>query len=88
MLSVEFTVKSFFPISLEIKKTDSRRRMYFGDPCRRGVPTVRFDGVAIKMLQWNKHSQKQKGSIPDQNIQKDVKKNTKIICLDFLLNQL
>ena len=22
--------------------------MYFGDPCRRGLPTVRFDGTAIE----------------------------------------
>ena len=51
-LSVEFTAKSFFPISPGIKKTDSRRRMYFGDPRRRGLPTmlptVRFDGAAIE----------------------------------------
>ena len=32
--------------------------------------------------------QKQKGLIPDQNIQKDVKKNTKRTCLDFLFNQI
>ena len=34
-LSVEFAAKSFFPISPKIKKkkkTDSRRRMYFGAP--------------------------------------------------------
>ena len=42
----------------------------------------------VVVLQWNKRSQKQKGSIPDQNIQKDVKKNTKRTCLDFLLNQI
>ena len=47
-LSVEFTAKSFFPISPGIKKTDSRRRMYFGDPRRRGLPTVRFGGAAIE----------------------------------------
>ena len=51
-LSVEFTAKSFFPISPGIKKTDSRRRMYFGDPHRRGLPTmlptVRFDWAAIE----------------------------------------
>ena len=29
-----------------------------------------------------------KGSIPDQNTQKDVKKNTKRTCLDFLLNHI
>ena len=43
-----------------------------------------MNGTAIE----KKHSQKQKGSIPDQNIQKDVKKNTKRTCLDFLLNQI
>ena len=47
-LSVEFAAKSFFPISPEIKETDSRRRMYFGDPRRRGLPTVGFDGAAIE----------------------------------------
>ena len=47
-LSVEFVAKSFFPISPEIKETDSRRRMYFGDPRRRGLPTVGFDGAAIE----------------------------------------
>ena len=52
-LSVEFAAKSFFPISPEMKKkTDSRRPMYFGDPRRRGLPTmlptVRFDGAAIE----------------------------------------
>ena len=26
---------------------DSLRRMYFGDPRRRGLPTVGFDGAAI-----------------------------------------
>ena len=46
-LSVEFAAKSVFPISPEIKK-DSWRRMYFGDPRRRGLPTVRFDGAAIE----------------------------------------
>ena len=35
-----------------------------------------------------KHLLKQKGSIPDQNIQKDVKKNAKRTCLDFLFNQI
>ena len=51
-MSVEFTAKSFFPISPGIKKKDSRRRMYFGDTRRRGLPTmlptVRFDGAAIE----------------------------------------
>ena len=47
-LSVEFTAKSFFPISPEIKKKDSRRRRYFGDPRRRSLPTVRFYGIAIE----------------------------------------
>ena len=48
-LSVEFAAKkSFFPISPEIEKTDSRRRMYFRNPRRRGLPTVRFDGAAIE----------------------------------------
>ena len=27
---------------------DSRRRRYFGDPRRRGLPTVRFYGIAIE----------------------------------------
>ena len=49
-LSVEFAAKGFFLISPEIKKTDSRRRMYFGDPHRRGLPTVRFDGAAIESI--------------------------------------
>ena len=47
-LSVEFAAQSFFFISPEIKKTDSRRRMYLGDPRRRGLPTVRYDGAAIE----------------------------------------
>ena len=47
-LSVEFAAKSFFPISPEIKKTDSRIRMYFDDPRRRGLPTVGFDSAAIE----------------------------------------
>ena len=49
-LLVEFAAKSFFPIFPEIKKTDSRRRMYFGDPRRRGHPTVRFGGAAIESI--------------------------------------
>ena len=48
-LSVEFAARSFFPISPEIKKTDSRRRMYFSDPRRRSLPTVRFDCAAIEI---------------------------------------
>ena len=88
-LSVEFAAKSFFPISPEITKTDSRRQIYFRDFRRRSLSTGHFDQAPpSKVLQWNKHSQKQKGSIPDQNIQKDVKKNTKRTCLDFLLNQI
>ena len=47
MLSVEFAAKSF-PISPEIKKMDSRRRMYFNDPGRRGLPIVCFNGAAIE----------------------------------------
>ena len=47
MLSIAFTAKTFFLISPGIKKTDSRRWMYFGDPCRCGLPTVHFDGAAI-----------------------------------------
>ena len=42
----------------------------------------------LKALQCNKHSQKQKGLKPEQNIEKDVKKNTKRTCLDFLFNQI
>ena len=58
--------------------------MYFGDPRRRGLSTVRFDGAAIESAAVNQRSRQQKGSIPDQNIQKDAKKNTKRTCLDFL----
>ena len=47
-LSVEFAAKSFFPISPEIKNTDSQGRMYFGDPRQRGLPNVRFDGSAVE----------------------------------------
>ena len=47
-LSVEFAAKSFFPISPKIKKTDLQRRMYFGDPRRRGLSSVRFDGADIE----------------------------------------
>ena len=47
-LSVEFAAKSFFPISPEIKNTDSQGRMYFGDPRQRGLPNVRFDGAAVE----------------------------------------
>ena len=50
MLSLEFAAKSFFPISPEIEKRDSRRRMYFGDRRRRDLPTVRFDGAAIQSI--------------------------------------
>ena len=51
-LAVEFAAKSFFPISPEIEKRDSRRRMYFGNPRRRGLdlPTVRFDGAASESV--------------------------------------
>ena len=62
--------------------------MYFGDPRQRGLPTVRFDGAAIESAAVKTNTQKQKRSIQDQNIQKDVKKNTKRTCLDFLLNQI
>ena len=48
MVSVEFAAKSFFPICPEIKKMDSWRLMYFGDPRRSGLPTIRFDGTAIE----------------------------------------
>ena len=87
-LSVEFTAKSFFPISPEIKK-----RIH-GDECTSATPVdaVFQPYVSVappsKVPQWNKPSQKQKGSIPDQNIQKDVKKNTKRTRLDFLLIQI
>ena len=82
---------SFFPISPEIKK-----RIH-GEECTSGPSATPVEAVLqpyismappSKVLQWSKHSQKQKGSIPDQNIQKDVKKNTKSNCLDFLLNQI
>ena len=62
--------------------------MYFGDPSRCGLPTVRFDGAAIESTAVKQTLTETKGSIPDQNIQKDVKKNTKSTCLDFLLNQI
>ena len=48
-LSVEFAAKSFFPISPK----NIRRRMYFSDLRRRGFPTVRFDGAAIKSTAVN-----------------------------------
>ena len=85
-LSVEFTAKSFFPISPEIKK-----RIH-GDECTSATPVD-----TVRTFRWRRHAiesaavkqtQKQKGSIPDQNIQKDVKKNPKRTCLDFLLNQI
>ena len=56
MVSVEFAAKSFFPICPEIKKMDSRRLMYFGDPRRSGLPTIRFDGTAIRSSAVNQHS--------------------------------
>ena len=87
-MSVEFTAKSFFPISPEIIETDSRRRMYFGDPRRRGLPTIRFDGAAIESAAVKQTLTETKDSIPDQNIQEDVKKNTKRTCLDYLLKQI
>ena len=62
--------------------------MYFGDPRRRGFPAVRFDGAAIESTAVNQTPKKQKGSILDQNIQEEVKKNTKRARLDFLLNQI
>ena len=61
--------------------------MYFGDPRRRGLPTVRFHGTAIESAVKQTLTET-KGSIPDQNTQKDVKKNTERTCLDFLLNQI
>ena len=88
-LSLEFAAKSFLPISPEIKK-----KRINGDECTSATPVDEIfqPYVSIappsKVLQWNKRLQKQKGSIPDQNIQKDVKKNTKRTCLDFLLNQI
>ena len=54
-------------------------------PRRRGLPTVRFDGTAIESTT---KTHRNKRLISDQNIQKDVKKNTKKTCLDFLLNQI
>ena len=60
--------------------------MYFGEPRRRGLPTVRFDGTAIEGAEVKQTlTETKKGSIPDQNIQKDVKKHTK---RTFLLNQI
>ena len=50
-LSVEFVSKGFFLVSPESKKTDSRRRMYFGETRRRGLPTVSFDGAAIESIE-------------------------------------
>ena len=47
-VTVEFAVKSFFPICPEIKKMDSWRLIYFGDPRRSGLPTVCFDVTTIK----------------------------------------
>ena len=86
-MSVEFAAKSFFPICPEIKKKmDSRRLMYFGDPVEAFFQPYVLMAPPSKVLQWNK--QKQNGSIPDHNIQKDVKKNTTRACLDFLLHQI
>ena len=62
--------------------------MYFGDPRRRGLPTIRFDGAAIESAAVKQTLTETKDSIPDQNIQEDVKKNTKRTCLDYLLKQI
>ena len=62
--------------------------MYFGDPRRRGLSTVRFGGAAIESIAVKQTLTETKGSIPDQNIQKDVKKNSIRTRLDFLLNQI
>ena len=56
-------------------------------PRRRGLPTVRFDGTAIESTVKQRLTET-KGSISDQNVQKDVKENSKKTCLDFLLNQI
>ena len=80
MVSVEFTAKSFFPICPEIKKMDSRRLMYFGNPRRSGLPTVRFDGTAIK-------SSAVKQTLRNKTARYQTK-NTKRTCLDFLLHQI
>ena len=61
--------------------------MYFGDPRRRGLPTVRFDGAAIESTAV-KQTLTETKRIPDQNIQKGVMKNTQRTCLDFILNQI
>ena len=62
--------------------------MYFGDLHRRGLLTVRFDGAAIESTAVKQTLTETKSSIPNQNIQKDVKKNIKRTCLVFLLNQI
>ena len=87
-LSVEFAAKSFFPISPEKKKNGFTETNVLRRPRRRGLPTVRLDGAAIESTAVKQTLKKQKRSIPDQNIQKDVKKNTTRTCLDFLLNQI
>ena len=63
--------------------------MYFGDPRRRGRPTVRFDGAGIESASVKQTLTETKRLDTRPNyIQKDVKKNTKRPCLDFLLNQI
>ena len=56
MVSVEFAAKSFFPICPEIKKMDSRRLMYFGDPVEAVFQPYVLMAPPSKVLQWNKHS--------------------------------
>ena len=88
-LSVEFAAKGVFPISPKIKKRIHRDECTSATPVDEVFQAYVSMAPSLKVLQWNKHSQKQKGLIPDQNIQKDVKKNTpQKTCLDFLLNQI
>ena len=72
MVSEEFAAKSFFPICPEIKKMDSRRLMYFGNPSRSGLPTVRFDGTTIQSSAVKRTLRKKNSSMPDQKYQENL----------------
>ena len=62
--------------------------MYFGDPRRRGLPTVRFDGAAIESIAVKQTLTETKRRDTRPKYPKRCKENAKRTCLDVLLNQI
>ena len=63
--------------------------MYFGDPRRRGLPTVRFDGAAIESIAVKQAlTETKRLDTRPKYPKRSVKKNTKKTCLDFLLKHI